>query len=149
MNINERVAFIKGLVKGLDFDESTCESKVILSMIELLDELSKIVTDLEEENRQLWETIGDIDDDLAELEDEVYSENSCDCEDCDCDDCDCDCDEDCDCDDFDYEVTCPICNEVICLTDDLIEKKSINCPKCGETLEFDLDDIIEEEEEES
>lgn len=140
MNLNERVAFIKGLVEGLEIDAQSRENKVLLSVIELLDDLAVTVTDLENENERIWETIEGVDDDLADLEEDYYGYNECDCDDHDCD-CDCDCD-----DDFDYEVTCPICNEVICLTEDLLDKGSIVCPKCGEPLEFDLDDIVYEEE---
>ena len=39
-----------------------------------------------------------------------------------------------------YEVTCPNCNETICLSEDIICDGQIECPNCGKLLEFDLDD---------
>ena len=36
-----------------------------------------------------------------------------------------------------YEVTCPVCGEVIDLDEEMMDAGSIACPKCGENLEFD------------
>ena len=47
-----------------------------------------------------------------------------------------------------YEVTCPTCGDTICLNAAMIEDGSINCPNCNELLEFDLDDIEEDDEDE-
>ncbi len=40
-----------------------------------------------------------------------------------------------------YEVTCPACNNTITVDEDVILLKTIQCPNCGEMLEFDLDSI--------
>jgi hypothetical protein len=37
-----------------------------------------------------------------------------------------------------YEVVCPSCNDSIYLTEKMLSEGSINCPGCGELLEFDL-----------
>ncbi|MDR0947596.1 MAG: hypothetical protein LBM87_07655 [Ruminococcus sp.] len=39
-----------------------------------------------------------------------------------------------------YEVTCPTCNDSIYLTEEMLKTGSIDCPGCGEHLEFDLSD---------
>ncbi|MDR0974777.1 MAG: hypothetical protein LBL80_03685 [Ruminococcus sp.] len=39
-----------------------------------------------------------------------------------------------------YEVVCPSCNDSIYLTEKMLSEGSINCPGCGELLEFDLSD---------
>ena len=39
-----------------------------------------------------------------------------------------------------YEVTCPSCGDTICVTEDMLDEGSVNCPNCGELLEFDFDD---------
>ena len=52
-----------------------------------------------------------------------------------------DCDDDCCCDDYDdemYEVECPACGEVVEFDEDSILDGSAECPNCGEKLEFDL-----------
>jgi hypothetical protein len=37
-----------------------------------------------------------------------------------------------------YEVVCPSCNDSIYLTEKMLAAGSINCPGCGELLEFDM-----------
>ena len=51
-----------------------------------------------------------------------------------------------------YEVTCPGCGDTILLDEGMLEEGSLNCPNCNELLEFDLDDLViedDEDEEES
>ena len=75
-------------------------------------------------------------------------DHDCDCDDCDCDDCDCD---DCDCDDCDeifYELVCPTCDEKIVLDEDMLAEGGMKCPACGEELEFDYSELLDEEDEE-
>ena len=43
-----------------------------------------------------------------------------------------------------YEVTCPSCQETICLSEDVLEAGEIDCPNCGECLEFDIHDVVDE-----
>ena len=58
------------------------------------------------------------------------------------------CDDDFDDDDFDddddetlYETVCPSCNNVIALSESILEKGEMPCPCCGEMLEFDYSDL--------
>ena len=44
-----------------------------------------------------------------------------------------------------YEVVCA-CGEEINIDDETLEKGSMTCPNCGETLEFSFDDEEDEEE---
>ena len=44
-----------------------------------------------------------------------------------------------------YEVVCK-CGSVINFDEETLEAGSIICPDCGETLEFSLDDEVEDEE---
>ena len=43
-----------------------------------------------------------------------------------------------------YEVTCPNCNETICLSEDVICDGQMDCPNCGTPLEFDIDEADED-----
>lgn len=79
--------------------------------------------------------------DLGDLEDIVYDED-------DDDDAYYSCDDDFDDDDFDddddetlYETVCPSCNNVIALSESILEKGEMPCPCCGEMLEFDYSDL--------
>ncbi len=130
MTLTEKVAYLKGLAEGLALDESKPEIKVIKAMMDVLDDLALTVCDLEDGMDLISEQLDAVDEDLDELESFVYEE---------LDDCDCCCD---DCDDDDdeyYDVECPSCGEVICVDRDILEDGSINCPKCDELLEFEID----------
>ena len=126
MNITEKISYIKGLCEGLSLDEKKPEVKVINAIIDLLDDIAYDLTDMEE----------------------LYDED-CDC--CDDDDDDYDEDEDFDFDDEDnpfYEVTCGACGQKLNVSEDVLLEGEIECPNCGELLEFDFSGLFDEEEEE-
>ncbi len=135
MTVTEKVAYLKGLVDGLDFDKDDKETKVINAVLDVLEDLALTVSDLDDEMELVTEQLDAVDEDLADLEEIFYDE----CDDCDCDDdCDC-CDCDCDCDEDMYEVECPACGEVIYFDEEIILDGEAKCPACGEVLEFDVD----------
>lgn len=138
MTVTERVAYLKGLTEGLDLDTSTKEGKLLTAIIDVLDDLAFEVSDLQEVVGELGEQIDMIDEDLDGLEEIVYDEENYD----DDDDCDCDCCEDGDL----YEIVCPSCGDSIYLDEDMVEEGEMDCPNCGEHLEFDFDEDDEEEE---
>ena len=145
MTLTEKIAYIRGLADGLKLDESKDEVKVIKAMMELLEDMAVAVADLEDFTDELSLQLDEVDEDLATLEDEIY-EDYCDadCGCCDCcdDDCDCcDCDDDCDCDCVYYEVTCPSCEETVCVDEDLLLEGEVVCPGCGDILEFDFSEL--------
>ena len=148
MNITEKISYIKGLCEGLSLDESKPEVKVINAIIDLLDDIAYDLTDMEELYDELSDQVDEIDQDLAEVESELYDED-CDC--CDDDDDDYDEDEDFDFDDEDnpfYEVTCGACGQKLNVSEDVLLEGEIECPNCGELLEFDFSGLFDEEEEE-
>ena len=93
MTVTEKVAYLKGLVEGLDFDKDDKETKVINAVLDVLEDLALAVSDLDDEMVVVTEQLDAVDEDLADLEEIFYDE---------CDDCDCDCDDCCDCDDARY-----------------------------------------------
>ena len=99
MNLTEKIAYIRGLCEGLNLDESKPEVKVMNAIIDLLDDMSYSVTDMEDLYDELSAQVDEIDQDLAEAETELYGED---------DDFDYDDDEDDEEneDDAFYEVTC-------------------------------------------
>ncbi len=149
MNLTEKSAYIKGLAEGLELDKTTKEGKILAALMELVDELSKAVTDvqqdideIDEDLDYLNEYIEELDDDLQavedfldeELEDDFDDEDDLDDEDYDDDDffCDGDC-EGCDgCDDEEFfEIVCPSCGETVCF-DQEMDPETLTCPACGE-----------------
>lgn len=141
MTVTEKVAYLKGLVEGLDLDAAKSETKVIKAMMDALEDIALTVTDLADDVDSIAEQLDAVDEDLGDLEEFVY-EDDCDC--CDYDDCDdCDC-----CDDELYEVECPACHETVYVDESILEEGSINCPNCDETLEFEIEFDDDDEDEE-
>lgn len=137
MTTSEKVAYLKGLTEGLGLEEDKKETKVIKTIIDVLDDMAMALEDVEGNVDLLSEQIDAVDEDLDLLESAVYDDE---------DDCDCGCCDD-DCGDEDmYEVECPSCGETIYLDESLIEEGSVQCPACGEELEFDLEDEEGDEE---
>ena len=150
MTILEKVAYLRGLSEGLGIDDSSKEGRMLKAIVDVLDDLALTVTDLEDDVAEISDCLDEIDEDLGELEEEFYGDE-CDCDCCDCDD-DCDCDCDCCCDEeLDdeelYEVTCPACEETVCIgLDEIDEAGEVECPCCGAVLEFEIEEEDEIEE---
>ncbi len=132
MTLSEKISYIRGLADGLKLDDSKDEVKVINAIIDLLDDMALAVEDMEDLYDEMSEQLDAVDEDLSSLEDDVYDD------DCDC--CDC-CDDDCDFDCAYYEVTCAACGEQICVDEDTLFEGEIECPNCGELLEFDFSEL--------
>ncbi len=137
MTISEKVAYLKGLAEGMKISEDTNEGKLITEIIATLGDICDEIDALYDAQIELAEQLDAVDEDLSALEDVIYEEDECDGN---CDDCDLDCDyNDFDDDDEVYEVTCPKCNDIVYLDNEMLYEGSINCPNCGEELEFDFE----------
>ena len=53
MTVIEKVAYLRGLADGLKLTDTTAEGKVLLNVIEVLDDLALSVTDLEDAVEEL------------------------------------------------------------------------------------------------
>lgn len=131
MTNSERAAYIRGLMEGLDLDPNAKETKLFNAIVDLLDDLCISVEEMEDAYDELSGQVDEIDEDLGELEEAYYELDDEDFEDDDWDD------ED---DDCYFEVTCPSCGDTIQLNGEMLEEGSMECPNCGENLEFDFDD---------
>mgnify|MGYP000776342592 FL=1 len=135
----EKVAYLRGMLEGMKFDADSDMGKIVLKLIDIVDDLAHDLTDAEERADVMADCIDALDHDLGEVEEYVYGDD-CDC--CDDDDCDCCCDDDDD-DDL-YELECPNCGDKIYITEDMLNG-SIECPNCNTKI----DDIEVEDEDES
>ena len=154
MTISEKAAYLKGLMDGLKLDTEKAEGKMIASIVELLGDVTKKLSDIEDTTIAISDELDEIEEDLDAIEDFILDEE----------DEDEDFDEDWDEEEWDeddefeegfeygdedsiiYEVKCA-CGNVINFDEETLEKGSIICEKCGETLEFSFDDEDEEDEE--
>ncbi len=151
MTISEKSAYLKGLMDGLKLNTESDEGKMIAAIVDLLGDMAKRVTDIEETTIAISDELDEIEEDLDAIEDFIMDEDDEDFEDFeDYEDDDWDDEEDPE-EGFDfgdedttvYEVECA-CGEIIDFDEETLEKGSIVCPNCGETLEFSLDDEDEE-----
>ena len=111
----EKVSYLKGLSEGLSLDETTKEGKVLLQIIDALDDFAVAIYDLDEELGELVEFVDAIDSDLDDLEEDVYGEL----------------DED---DEFE-ELECPCCGEPLYIDEDDYNDEGeleLACPNCDE-----------------
>ena len=149
MTISEKSAYLKGLMDGLKLNTESDEGKMISAIVDLLGDMAKRVTDIEETTIAISDELDEIEEDLDAIEDFIMDEEDDedweDYEDWDDED---ELDEGFDYGDEDstiYEVVCA-CGEVINFDEETLEKGSMTCPNCGETLEFSFDDEGDEEE---
>ena len=156
MKLTEKIAYMKGLLDDMELDTTTKEGKAISQMADVMEEMAIYIDDLQSQVDELTELCDIIDEDLGNVESDLY----CDEDDEDDDDFDDDEDEDyplgsvLDPDDYEllddeddedepqYEVKCPSCGDSIIIGECMLEEGSMICPGCGEVLEFDYDNII-------
>ena len=153
MTLSEKSAYLKGLMDGMKLSTDTDEGKMIAAIVDLLGDMAKRVTDIEETTIAISDELDEIEEDLDAIEDFIMEEDDddedwdFDDEDDDWDDEDEDYEEGFDFGDEDttiYEVQCA-CGEIINFDEETLEKGSIVCPNCGETLEFSLEDDEDDE----
>ena len=151
MTISEKSAYLKGLMDGLKLSTETDEGKMIAAIVDLLGDLTRKVTDIEDTTIAISDELDEIEEDLDAIEDFIMDYDDEDYDDYDDEDDfeDEEYEEGFDFGDEDstiYEVVCPACDEIINFDEETLEKGSIICPDCGEVLEFSLDDEEEDEE---
>jgi len=146
MTISEKSAYLKGLMDGMKLSTETDEGKMIAAIVDLLGDIAKKVTDIEDTTIAISDELDEIEEDLDAIEDFIMDEDEDDFEDYEEDELDWDEDEEYeegfefgDEDSIIYEVECA-CGEVINFDEEVLERGSMTCPNCGETLEFSFED---------
>ena len=135
MNVTEKSAYLKGLAEGLGLDPQKPETKIINALLELVSDMSQKITELEHDVEVLNDYADELDEDLGFVEEFLYEDDE---DDEDFDDEDDEDDEEIEYDGIIYDAVCPVCGEEISFGQETLEEGSVNCPGCGELLEFDL-----------
>ena len=145
MNLTEKASYIKGLAEGLALDETTKEGKILAALLDLVDEMSHAIADIQDDIEEIDSDIQELHDYAEELDDDLNDveeflddatedsdeDDEDETDDSDDDDCDGDC-ENCDgCDSDYYEIVCPSCGETVCF-DESLDPENLTCPACGE-----------------
>ena len=170
MKLTEKIAYMKGFLDALELDGSSKESKAIMRMSEVMEEMGVYIDDLQSQVDELTELCDLLDEDLGEVEYDLYCDEDDEDEEfdddsvgyrrvfddddddytlgkvlpADYDDYALEDDEDDDDEDYDvmqYVVNCPSCDETVNLSESQLEEGSMICPHCGELLEFNYDNI--------
>ncbi|HHY82287.1 MAG TPA: hypothetical protein GX505_06365, partial [Clostridiales bacterium] len=71
-DLNEKVSYLRGLVEGMGIKEDTNEGKLFVSIIDVLDDMAQAISELETAQAEMEEYVETIDEDLADIEDEVF-----------------------------------------------------------------------------
>ena len=158
MTLSEKSAYLKGLMDGMNLSKETDEGRMIAAIVELLGDVTKTLSDVQETTIAISDELDEIEDDLDAIEDFIMDMDEDDYDDDEDDDYDDEDDFDFDEKDLDegfdfgdeettiYEVRCA-CGNLIDFDEETLEQGSIECPECGELLEFSLEDEDEDEDE--
>ncbi len=128
MTLTERAAYIKGLLKGMNFNATTDEGKLIVALLDLATDLTQQVAVLDEEIGDLFDEVDAISEDLSDVENYLWQEDD---------------DDDEEAEMFEdelYEIKCPACGEVICLDEGRLAADDLACPNCATKFEVDFSD---------
>lgn len=129
MNIKEKVAYVQGLTNGMDINGETREGRLLLNVVDLLDDMADVIESVRSQHDDLEVYVESIDEDLTQLEDDFYDIDTVEMDDDFAD-------EDEEGIDF-VEVECPSCHEAVHFEENLLhddDEVEITCPNCGGTV---------------
>ena len=75
MGISEKVAYLKGLMEGMNLSADSNEGKLFRAIVDVLDEIALEVEDLTDEVMELGDGLDVISDDLSDVEDVLFDED--------------------------------------------------------------------------
>ncbi len=141
MDLKEKASYIMGLLEGSKLDFSKEENKVLKALAELMQQTTEKIFELEQQNEENSILIDELDEDLANVEQDLYNGENFGC-----------CGEDgCGCSHIDgieneteeevkegYEISCPECGRIIELNEEIFKNEDIVCPDCGKKIDFDI-----------
>lgn len=128
-DLNEKIAYLRGLSDGLELGDSTKEGKILSGIISVVEDLAAAVLENGEQISDLDDYIAVIDEDLSDIEEVIYDSDEDEDEDYD--------EYDEDDEEFEYiELECPNCDEDISIDSDFITDGKAFCPNCDDEIEL-------------
>lgn len=125
-HLYEKVAYLRGLAEGMELNESSKEGKVLLQIIETLEDFTDAIVELDENQLELTDYVETLDEDLEDVEEELFEEEL-----------------------DSLEIQCPQCKEILYIDEDMLyDEEKLHCPECDEELEKENEEESEEEESE-
>ena len=145
--LTDRVSYLQGLAEGMKLNTEKDANRLILDILDVMGEMAAELENLENAHAELGEYVDSIDEDLADLEADLYDDDDEYCSG-DCDTCDSNCEPDEE-ENGELLYECPHCGkEVVIDADDVDFDEDMKCPSCGEELFPELPEGAEEEEDE-
>ena len=138
--MGEKVAYLKGLAEGMRLDAESDQGKLLLAMIDAREAFASGQEEPCAQLDELQQYVEEIDSDVSDLEEALFSEDDEDEDDADEDDED---DED---GDGMIEYECPHCGTVVFFDEEAfdMEEKHL-CPNCHRSI-FDDEDSFDEDD---
>lgn len=123
----EKLDLLIELIKDRHGMASSEDGKLFAAVADALSEMHEILESHDETFDEMAEIIGDIEESVYELEDEVFGDEKPDINDYD------EFDEDI------YDINCANCDKTITVGYDALDEGSVTCTGCGEVIEFTLE----------
>lgn len=126
--MGEKVSYLKGLAEGLGVDAETAQGKLTYALIETLEAIAAHGDEADERLSELEEYVEEIDSDVCDLEEAIFSEED---DDDDFDEDDDEDEEDDGGDDGLIEYECPHCGTVVFFDEEAFDMEDEHrCPNC-------------------
>ena len=134
--LTDKISYLQGLAEGMKLNTEKDSNRLILEILDVLGDVGDAFEALAESHGELSEYVESIDEDLADLEADLYDDEDEELAE----------DED---EDFEgglIEYECPHCGTVVQIdADDVDFDEESLCPECGKELFPELPDGAEEE----
>ena len=75
MEITEKVAYLKGLMEGMELDTEKKEGKLLAAIIDVLDDIALELEDMKDYADELGDGLDAVSDDLEDVEDVIFGED--------------------------------------------------------------------------
>lgn len=122
-DLHQKVAYLQGLMAGLDLQQDSREGKILVEMVGVMNEVADHIAELRATQEELEDQLEDLEENLTDLEEEVFDDST----------------------DW-MEVECPNCHEVVCFDSDIAESDDlieVTCPNCDAVVFVNDDEALE------
>ena len=134
--LTDRISYLQGLAEGMKLNPEKDSHRLIAGILEVLGEVGQSFEALAEAHGELSDYVESIDEDLADLEADLYDDENEDLAE----------EEDGDFEEGYIEYECPHCGATVQIdADDVDFDEECLCPECGKELFPELPDDAEEE----
>ena len=139
--LTDKISYLQGLAEGMKLNPDKDSHRLILGILDVLGQVGESFEALAESHGELSDYVESIDEDLADLEADLYDDEDEEAA-----------DEEDDGEEFEstIEYECPHCHTMVNIDpDDVDFDEETKCPECGKDLFPELpEDAAEDEEEE-